>query len=81
MSDSGQDKSAVSVGGMRLTPRAIVALVIGVAAVIFIFSNTDDIKLSWLWLELSAPGWVMLLALFAGGLAVGFFLGRNRYKR
>jgi uncharacterized integral membrane protein len=80
MSDS-QDKSGVAVGGVNLTPKAIIALIVGVAALIFIFSNTNDVTLSWLWLELSAPGWVMLLALFACGLAVGFFLGRNRYKR
>ncbi len=78
---SKPEKSAASSGGMNLTPKAIVAIVIGVAALVFVFSNTAEIELRFLWLELSAPGWVLLLTLFAGGLAVGFFLGRNRYKR
>ncbi len=68
-------------GGMNLTPKAIGAIVIMVAAVVFIFSNTAEASLQFLWLELTAPGWVLLLTLFAAGLAVGFFLGRNRYKR
>jgi uncharacterized integral membrane protein len=75
------DKATVSAGGLKLTPKAIVAIVVGIAALIFVFSNTAEIKLQFLWLELSAPGWVLLLALFASGLAVGFFMGRNRYKR
>lgn len=83
MSDPSEkkDKTTVSAGGLNLTPRAIVAIVIGIAALIFVFSNTAEIELRFLWLELSAPGWVLLLALFASGLAVGFFLGRNRYKQ
>jgi uncharacterized integral membrane protein len=76
-----KDKTTVSAGGLNLTPKAIVAIVIGVAALIFVFSNTAEIPLNFLWLELSAPGWVMLLTLFVSGLAVGFFLGRNRYKQ
>ena len=63
MSDPSEkkDKTTVSAGGVNLTPRAIVAIVIGIAALIFVFSNTAEIELRFLWLELSAPGWVLLL--------------------
>ena len=78
MSDS---TPATGSGGVQLTPRAITALVVAAAALIFVFSNTEDITLNFLWFELRAPGWITLLALFGAGLAVGFFMGRNRYKR
>ena len=82
MSDSSKgDLEPGGSGGISLTPKSIAAIVIAVAALLFVFSNTADVTLKFLWLEVSAPGWMMLLALFAGGFAVGFFLGRNRYKR
>ncbi len=64
-----------------LNPKAVIALVIVVVAVIFIFSNTSDVTVNWLFFEFKAPGWMLYLLLFAGGGLVGFFLGRNRYKR
>lgn len=75
------DPVSTPASGLQLTPKMITALVIAAAALIFVFSNTEPIPLHFLWFEIRAPGWVMLLALFTGGLAVGFFLGRNRYKR
>lgn len=81
MSDpASKPGSPVEAGGFQLTPKMITALVIAACALVFVFSNTEDIPLHFLWFEISAPGWVMLLALFVGGLAVGFFLGRNRYR-
>lgn len=70
----------VSAGGMQVTPKTILALVIALAALIFIFSNTGEFTLSFLWLTFTAPEWMMLLILFLAGLLVGFFSGRNRYK-
>ena len=64
--------------GMHLTPKAILAIVIAAVALIFVFSNTGT--LSWLWLEFSAPIWMMLLILLGAGVAIGFYLGRRRYK-
>ncbi|TXH42194.1 MAG: LapA family protein [Actinobacteria bacterium] len=62
------------------TPKRVVALVIALIALIFVFSNTDDIALKWLWFTVVAPAWIMLLlVLLAGGIA-GFALGRRRYK-
>jgi uncharacterized integral membrane protein len=78
---SGSDSKSVSVGGVSLTPRAILAIVIGIAALIFVFSNTEQVTLQFLWFSLEAAGWVMLLILLLAGFATGFFVGRNRYKR
>ena len=81
MSDSTHVPESSSLGGVQLTPKTILALVIAAASGVFIFSNTEDIGMQFLWFNFSAPGWVMFLALFLGGAAVGFFLGRNRYRR
>lgn len=63
------------------TPKRIGALVVGVIALIFVFSNTGDATLNWLFWQISAPAWVMLLLLLLAGMAVGFFVGRRRYKQ
>lgn len=80
MSESEDDQKPGSAGGVNLSPRSMVAIGIAVASLIFVFSNTSEETLRFLWLELSAPGWVLLLALFAAGFLVGFFISRNRYK-
>ncbi|MFI0431766.1 MAG: LapA family protein [Candidatus Nanopelagicales bacterium] len=62
------------------TPKRILALAIALIALVFVFSNTDEIALKWLWFTVVAPAWIMLLlVLLAGGIA-GFALGRRRYK-
>jgi uncharacterized integral membrane protein len=81
MSDQDSSKSSLSVGGVDLTFRRILGLVIGVVALIFVFSNTGEVELRFLGLSVTAPGWVMLLALLLAGFAVGFMLGRKRYKQ
>jgi len=81
VSDSTHVPESSAPGGVQLTPKAIMALIIAGASLIFIFSNTDDIGMQFLWFNFSAPGWVMFLALFVAGGAVGFFMGRNRYRR
>lgn len=67
--------------GVRLTPKAIVAIAILIASLIFVFSNTGEIQLQFLMFAISAPAWMMLLILLLAGFLIGFFVGRNRYKR
>lgn len=81
MSDQDSSKSLLSVGGVDLTFRRILGIVIGVVALIFVFSNPGEVTLQFLWLGVTAPGWVMLLVLLLAGFAVGFMLGRKRYKQ
>lgn len=66
--------------GSHLTPRAIITLGVAAACLVFVFSNTADVSLRFLWLELSAPGWVFLFTLLALGFLIGFVVGRNRYR-
>ena len=73
--------STMKVGGINLTARRIIGLIIAVVALIFVFSNTGQVTLKFLWLDLSAPGWVMLLVLLLAGFLVGFTMGRKRYKQ
>ncbi len=80
MSDQSAKSSGLSVGGVDLTARRIVGIVIAVVALIFVFSNTAEVTLKWLWLDVSAPGWVMLLVLLVAGFLVGFMIGRKKYK-
>lgn len=77
---SEQSASPAPKSGTSLSPRQIVGIVVGVIALIFVFSNTGQVSLNWLFLSFTAPGWVMLLILLAAGFVTGFGLARSRYK-
>ena len=68
------------VEGFRLTPRWILGITIGAVALIFVFSNTGDARLRFLWFELTAPGWVFLFALLGAGFLSGWLMARSRYR-
>ena len=67
--------------GVNLSPRAIVGIVIAVVCLIFVFSNTGEATLSFLWIDITAAGWIFLFLLLALGFLAGFLIGRNRYKK
>lgn len=50
-----------------LSPRLILFLVIGVAAVIFILQNGDTLRLNFLMFEFSAPEWLIFVILLVAG--------------
>jgi uncharacterized integral membrane protein len=62
--------------------RIAIAVVAGIALLVFILSNTESAQVSWLGWEFDAPLWIMLLgAALLGALtmqAVGWFVRRNR---
>jgi uncharacterized integral membrane protein len=66
--------------GFRLTPRWILGIVIAVIGLVFVFSNTSEATLRFLWLSMTAPGWVFLVVLLALGFASGWLIARSRYK-
>jgi uncharacterized integral membrane protein len=68
------------VSSFRLTPRWITGIAIAIASLIFVFSNRAEASLRFLWLELSAPGWVFLVLLLAAGFISGWLIARSRYK-
>jgi uncharacterized integral membrane protein len=56
---------------LALSPKRILVLVLGVLALIFGFQNADEARVQFFGWELSAPGWVWLLGMFAVGFLVG----------
>lgn len=71
---------AAKSGGINLSSKQITGIIIGILALIFVFSNTGEVTLSFLFLEITTPGWVMLLLLLAAGFVAGFLVARGRYK-
>ena len=62
------------------TPRAVAAVVGLVVAVVFILSNRQSGKISFLWLHVTMPVWVALLVATLLGLVVGAGTGYRRGK-
>ncbi len=80
MSDLNKPGEATG-SGVQLSPRAIVGIAIAVVCLIFVFSNTGQVSLRFLWIEITAAGWILLFLLLALGFLAGFMVGRNRYKK
>jgi uncharacterized integral membrane protein len=66
--------------GWHPTKKQIVAAIIAVVAVLFIFQNTGTGHFHFLWLDFTAPVWIWLLAVFAGGVATGLLIASRRAK-
>lgn len=82
MSDQKKNSPVQVTGdsGYSISPKMIIAVVIGVVSLMFIFSNSGTANLKFLMWTFSAPGWLMFLLIMLAGAAIGFYLGRNRYK-
>lgn len=64
-----------------VTPRRVVAIVLGVLALVFVFQNSDDVAVQLLVVEFRAPLWIVTLALLAIGVLIGWLLSSRRAKR
>ena len=62
------------------TPRAIASVVGLVVAVIFILSNRQTSRISFLWIHVTMPVWVALLVATLLGLVIGAGTGYRRGK-
>ena len=62
----------------RPTGGQIIAAIIGVAALLFIFQNTRTGEFHFLWFDFKAPVWFWMLVVFAAGLATGLLLAGRR---
>jgi uncharacterized integral membrane protein len=64
------------------SPRLILAIVLGVVALIFVFQNSTSREINFLLWDMSAPTWLWMLILLAVGVAIGsiFPWGRRRKK-
>jgi uncharacterized integral membrane protein len=61
-----------------LSPKAIVAIVLGVLALIFVIQNTDSHKVNVLFWDAKLPTWLWLLVLLLVGMAIGWLVRRAR---
>lgn len=85
MNTPGQPSPASSSGGWQDTALDLlrkhwVPLVLVIAAIIFITQNRDDVGITLLWIDVTAPLWVVLTILFVGGFLAGLFRGRRRRR-
>jgi uncharacterized integral membrane protein len=65
------------IGGVQITSKMIMIAVIVVAALWFIFVNTQRVSV-YLWVpKVTAPLWLVLVITFAGGLITGLLLRRR----
>lgn len=55
-----------------ISPGMIVAVIVVILAVVFIFQNTATSSVKFLWLDLEAPTWVWFFILFLIGVAAGW---------
>ena len=64
--DRAADSQAKSNGA-----KAIVAIIIAIAALSFVFSNVAPATLRFLFLEFTMPAWGWFLAVLAAGVVIG----------
>jgi uncharacterized integral membrane protein len=65
----------------RPTGRQIIAAIIVVAALLFIFQNTHKGDFHFLWFDFKAPVWFWMLVVFCGGVATGLLFASRRAKK
>lgn len=62
----------------RLTPRQIIAIVLVVAALVFVLQNREETRIQFINTAFQAPLWTVLLIMLIIGFVVGWFLRRSR---
>ena len=64
----------------KLRPRTIVAIVLAILALIFVFQNTAHSKLKFLFWSMSMPAWIWLFILLAVGFLAGLLFPKFRAR-
>ena len=67
--------------GYRPTPKQIVGAIIGVLALIFIFQNTKEGTVNFLFWDVTVATWIWLLMVFLAGGIVGYLVAMRRVRR
>jgi uncharacterized integral membrane protein len=70
--------SGQGAGWSLLTTRNIIAGVIVIVALLFVFQNTETGDFNFLFFEFSAPKWLWMLGVFGAGFASGILFTRHR---
>ncbi|WP_157001846.1 LapA family protein [Agromyces laixinhei] len=71
MNSKEPDRSGAGAGGAAFGGKVIVAIIIAVAALTFVFSNVAPATLSFLFLNFTMPAWGWFLAVLLAGVAIG----------
>lgn len=65
----------------RPTGKQIIAAIIVIAALFFIFQNTKTGHFHFLFFDFNAPVWVWVLVVFCGGVVTGLLVASRRARR
>ena len=72
-------------GRSGISPTVIVLIVLGVAAVIFVLQNSESHSIDFLFLNFTAPQWVIFAILLAAGAALDrlaqFWMRRRKARQ
>jgi uncharacterized integral membrane protein len=79
--DGGFTDGSVEVGGSTVSIKLIVGVLILVGVTFFVFQNTQDVALSWLFFQFTMPLWALTLILFGAGMLMGWALHVRRLRR
>lgn len=75
MSRSGTERTG------SVAPSTWVGLALAVLAIAFVVQNQASVRIQLFWLSVGAPMWLVLLAIFLVGWAVGGLVRRRRTRR
>lgn len=64
-----------------LSLKAIVAIVVGIVALVFVFQNTGTGRIQLFLWDVNAPAWLWLIILFGAGVVVGSLFPWLRRRR
>lgn len=65
----------------RPTGKQIIAAIIVIAALLFIFQNTKTGHFHFLWFDFKAPVWFWMLVVFCAGVVTGRLVAGRRAKQ
>lgn len=71
MNDKELDRPGAGAGGASSNGKVIIAIIIAVAALTFVFSNVAPATLRFLFLQFTMPAWGWFLAVLLAGVVIG----------
>ena len=66
---------------IRIRPKTVVGVGIAVVALVFVFQNTAEGRIDFLFWSITLPAWIWLLVIFAAGAVVGSIFPWLRPRR
>lgn len=74
-------EGSVAMGDRTVSIKLIIGVLILVGVTFFVFQNTEDVALTWLFFSFVMPLWGLTLILFGSGILMGWALHVRRVKR